>query len=508
MAQGGTRQAKSDLEGVETREVSGVRRPAIGETFLVIKSEDGMGEMNGTPVAAAASDGEGDSANTDAESPKLILTGAAKQTLQGLIDAVSKRLSDIKGIVDGAAVDDSAMEVPGELVVQFADVANMIAETVSPMITRDGPVGAEDVEKANANEQGQPADGQVAKGLSTWSQEYIDSLCDWCFAYVEPSSTKDNDWRTMPLSNRHFPIRDHAGRLYLPGVIDAMEQIANATPPFMSESKKRYLLLQLAMHRIDEVMIVVRREQNVPPETVAEFAAICKFLDSMQSAIGGAVPAVGQTAPAATDANAQGATTPVTQGMPEAVQKAVAAVKAVYIKKSDGDPSENEGGDGKPVPVAPEAMRKACGELRKTLDAFEKALGGEGGGEGEAVQKSADNDAIAQLTSRLGELEGTVKVQKSELDRAKQDLAGAKVTIAKFSRQTPPSNVTTTERVEPVAKSAGSTAPVSDFNDPKERTQIAKSAGSTTRVHDFNDITPPANSTEVGPINDFNARRS
>lgn len=505
MAHNGTRQQKSDLTELETREVSGVRRPAIGETFIVVKSEEEKPMDGQTPVAAAASDGEGAPGASDAapdSGATLALAGNTKETLLSLAQAAQERLSSIAAILTSAAVDDSVVGAPDEVVMRFADVANMIASTVSPFIMRDGAVGGEDLEKSS-----KPADGQeqVAKGLLNWPQEYIDSLSDWCFAYVETSSTHDNDWRTTPLSNRHFPIRDHAGRLSLPGVIDAMEQIAAATPPFLSESKKRHLLLSLASERLCEVMIVVRREVLVPPETAAELAAITEVLSSVQQLISGNKNQVGAQPPAPTEIQ-PAAPAPVNaevqQSLTTEVQKAVAAVKAIYVKKSEAPAGE----EPKPVQMSEDAMRKACETMKSAIAQMEGAMGGSSA---EQVAKSAGATGIDALVAKVEDLSKTVAVTKSELAQTKQDLAGARQKITKMERQTPPSNVLPDERVDRIAKGNPheSAAPpaISDFNalTPSARTAITKNADG--RIGDFNsNIATPAPATEVGPINDFN----
>lgn len=460
------------------------------------------------PVAAAASDGEGAPGASDVEpqSAKIVMASATKEALLAAAKAGQERLASVEAILNNVVVDDGVAGAPDEIVMTFADVANMIASTVSPFVMRDGAVGADELEKSKAQQDGQEA---VAKGVLTWSPEYIDSLSDWCFAYVEPSSSHDNDWRTIPLANRHFPIRDHAGRLSLPGVVDAIEQIAAVTPPFMSESKKRWLLLSLASERLYETMIVIRRESNVPPETAAELAAIAEQINSVTQLISGPKPmAEGQVAPAGD----QAVPSPdqVQQSYREITQKAVAAIKAIYVKKSDGDPSENEGDKPKDeLAKAAEGMRSACETMKSALAMMEGSLPG-GQASAEPVAKSMDgtSDATAQ---KLAELASQVKTLTVTVAKGQQEVAVARQRIAKMERQVPGSNVVPEERVEPIAKGNphDSVAPpaISDFNalSPDARETITKNAGAARRTPDLNTMPAPTRSGTVGPISDFNA---
>ncbi|RTL06439.1 hypothetical protein EKK58_05660 [Candidatus Dependentiae bacterium] len=492
---------------LETKEVSGVKRPAIGETFLIVKSEDHkMPEQ--VPVAAAASDGEGAPGASDVEpqSVKIVMASATKEALLAAAKAGQERLAAIEAILNNVAIDDGVAGAPDEIVITFADVANMIASTVSPFVMRDGAVGAEELEKSKSQQEGQDA---VAKGMLAWSPEYIDSLPDWCFAYVETSSSHDNDWRTIPLSNRHFPIRDHAGRLSLPGVVDAIEQIAAVTPPFMSESKKRWLLLSLASERLYETMIVVRREANVPPETAAELAAIAEQINSVTQLIAGPKPlAEGQAAPVAD----QAAPSPdqVQQSFREITQKAVAAVKAIYVKKSDGDVTENEGETPKDdLAKAADGIRAACETMKSALAMMEGSLPG-GQASAEPVAKSV-NGASDATAKQIADLTEQVKSLTVTVAKGQQDLGAARQRIAKMERQAPISNVVPEERVDTIAKGNPheSAAPpaISDFNalSADARATITKNAGGSQRAADLNTLPAPARSGAVGPIADFNA---
>lgn len=49
-------------------------------------------------------------------------------------------------------------------------------------------------------------------GKAAWTTEYINSLPDSSFAYIEPGGTKDAEGKTVPRSKRHFPIKDASGK--------------------------------------------------------------------------------------------------------------------------------------------------------------------------------------------------------------------------------------------------------------------------------------------------------
>lgn len=547
MAHGGTdspaRKAKAVLTEVDTREVSTVDRPAIGERFLIVKSEAGMaGKVKaGAPVrkdeveAAApkvVASGEpqppealGAAATAkDDDEVSMALPAAAKGAIVAGLTAAQGRIAALLASASGStdAAEEGA-EVPGEFLVSVLDVASGLARLVEPYAGSAGMV--DDLEKGADGKPIAPvakADGAPA-ARCTWTPEYIDSLCDWDFLDVTPSMDRDTEYRTQPLSNRHFPIRDHAGRLCLAAVLDAIDALATPTPalaPWLTDSKRVELLLRLACMRLDEVAIAIRRD-GMAPESAAELNGIAELLE-MVSGTGGAAaegeaataaaPAPGATAEADKAANAAtsgeqpigpaGATNaPATAtppaDLPQLAQKAAAIFRAVA--KSGGAPMLAE--HHVAIKAAHAAMAKALsaateagGHLEKCLKAvdpyFEGKLGdanpqaefgtppnaGAANPTG-AAAKPADTmaqPADAGVTKALADAK--VALAKSEADRK-----ALLVRVAKAERAVQPSRLGGHSETEPVAKNgAGTTPPLAmDLNEVFKAEEVAKSATST-----------------------------
>lgn len=68
-----------------------------------------------------------------------------------------------------------------------------------------------------------------------WSTEYIDSLPDSSFAYIEPGGTK-KDGITHPLTLRHLPYKDADGKIDLPHLRNALARLPQSA---LSEDAKK-----------------------------------------------------------------------------------------------------------------------------------------------------------------------------------------------------------------------------------------------------------------------------
>lgn len=277
---------------MDTKVVSLVDRPAIGAPFVVVKSEDGMPEKTQkdaaaqTDAALAAAAEPGPVSQPPASMPAaemaLAMPAEAKAGMLAGLGAAQERIGQLIAMVQGATEAPDA-EMPVEPLTAVTDVAISLAGMVEPFVGKGF---------GGSTAQPTAADGTVAKADAAWSQEYIDSLPDCSFLYVEPSAEHDNEWRTMPLTNRHFPIRDHAYRLSLPATIEAMAQVSATAAPWLSEQKKRTLLVRVAIKRLDEVSISLERDNPVPPETLAEVAAIADMIVTLGQSAAPAMPAV------------------------------------------------------------------------------------------------------------------------------------------------------------------------------------------------------------------------
>ena len=550
MAQSGTaRKAKATLHDVDTREVSTVDRPAIGETFLVIKSEGGVAVKKTTAAAPVKKDeidaaakpkvvasGEPDApaaieaAAKDGEEVAMALPPDAKSAFVAGLTAAVDRVTDLLALATGAsdsiAVDgEEAPGVPGDYLVKVLDVASALAKVVEPYAASVGMV--DDTEKgADGKEIPRiaKADGSLT-ARCTWSEEYVNSLSDWCFLDVTPSMDRDTDYRTTPLSNRHFPTRDHDGRMCLAAVLDAIDALATPSPalaPWLTESKRLELLLRLACERLHEVKVAIRRD-GMSPESSAELTGIAEMLVAVSASGAPAAPAVDATAaapaaappvPAPAEAGKAadgsqpigptGATNePATQAPPKDVPLLKAAEVLRRLAKSGAPPMSAEHHETlKAVHVAMAkalaAHTEAAGHLEKCLKAvdpyFEGKLGdanpqaefgkppvaGAAGTAGQAKPADAvSQPAEAQFQKAVAENAAL----KKALDTTRADLVVTKSRLAKAERRPVASNSgghseTTTA---PVAKSS-TTAPLStDLNEVIKAEELRKSQSSAQR---------------------------
>lgn len=411
---------------MDTKVVSLVDRPANGEPFVVVKSEDGG--MTKTKKDAVAQADAALAAETDAPASQpgaamaLIMPAAAKAAMLMGLMAAQERIGDLVEMVQGATEAEGA-EVPADPITGAIDVAMSLSKMVEPYVG------------APVTEAPAPTGDGVAKADgSGWTQEYIDSLPDCAFLYVEPSAQHDNDWRTLPLSNRHFPFRDHSYRLSLPAAMKATADIGAATEPWLSAQKKTKLLLRLAGERLDEAGISLVRDVPAPPETLAEIAAVADLIVSLGQSAGAAQPAapapVQASAPAAAPDMAgvakragehlaavlkmSGQETPMTMDKGAALCKAVSDCASTLSKAvaDYGTPVAEEKGAPPPPPAA--APHPATPET-PTAPAQKSAPAEPAAPEiPTAVQKALDDlgAKVATLTAEKAEL--AQRVAKAE----------------------------------------------------------------------------------------------
>lgn len=85
-------------------------------------------------------------------------------------------------------------------------------------------------------ESSEPADADDGKALKAeWSTAYVNQLPDSAFLYVTPGGTKDSDGKTVPRSNRYFPVRDANGNVDQAHVRNALARIPQSN---LSQSVK------------------------------------------------------------------------------------------------------------------------------------------------------------------------------------------------------------------------------------------------------------------------------
>ena len=549
------RKAQASLHGLDVREVSTVDRPAIGEPFLLLKNEGGVAAAKKTTGAAAPV--KKDELADAAPKPKVVPSGEpqpadaleaaapavkdgeetggevsmalpadAKTALITGLAAASDRIADLLALATGAsdaiAVDgEEVPEVPGDYLVKVLDVAGGLAKLVEPYAGSAGMV--DDTEKDADGKPVAPvakADG-APSARCTWTEEYINSLSDWCFLDVTPSMDRDTEYRTTPLSNRHFPVRDHDGRMCLAAVLDAIDALSQPSPalaPWLDDSKRLMLLLHLACERLHEVKVALRRD-GPSPESTAELGAIAEMLTLVGSS--------GAPAAAAPGADAAPAAAPAAPGAPGAPE----------AKAADGSqPIGPTGATNEPATQAPPKdvplLQKAAALLRRVAKngaapmlaehhaalkaahaAVAKAMGGmvEAGGHLEKCLKAVDpyfegklGDANPQAEFGTPPAAGApnpsgavsrpadtmaqpadVGVAKAltdvrvQLAKAQADNAALKQRLAKAERAVPASRLNGSEpEVKPVAKGAARATPLSmDLNEEIKAEELAKAAG-------------------------------
>ena len=76
-------------------------------------------------------------------------------------------------------------------------------------------------------------DEDVAETVSKikWSTKYINDLPDSAFLHIESGGKKDSEGKTVPRALRHFPVRDHNGKLDAPHLRNALSRIPQSKLP-------------------------------------------------------------------------------------------------------------------------------------------------------------------------------------------------------------------------------------------------------------------------------------
>lgn len=66
---------------------------------------------------------------------------------------------------------------------------------------------------------------------AVWATAVVNDLPDSAFLFIQDGGTKDQDGKTTPRSNRHFPVRDADGKVDLPHLRNALARIPQSTAP-------------------------------------------------------------------------------------------------------------------------------------------------------------------------------------------------------------------------------------------------------------------------------------
>jgi len=82
--------------------------------------------------------------------------------------------------------------------------------------------------------------------LAKWTTKYINDLPDSAFIYIAPGGKKDKEGKTVPRSLRHFPYKDHTGKIDRAHVQNALARINQAKIPASAKLKALRKLLRIA----------------------------------------------------------------------------------------------------------------------------------------------------------------------------------------------------------------------------------------------------------------------
>lgn len=533
-----TKKAQARLENIEPREVSPVDRPANGEPFLIVKSEGGVAseehmpgkteaKKSGGPPPVSAQMAQGEPppppmaeeqkapppaappapAQEGTDEVAMVLPKGAKEGLTLALKGAQGRIGQLVMMLEKATEADDA-EMPGEPIVMIADVAGALAMAVEPYVAKQAGAGMTPPPPPGTG------DAEVGKAeFVPWTQEYIDSLSNWCFLYTEPSTERDTDYRTLPLSSRKFPVRDHAGRLCLPMVLQAIEQISAGTSPFLSPQKKRRILIDLAKDRLYEISIAAERDEPMQPETAAELLAIAEMIGGLAGMTAAppalapaATPAVDAPPPAMGEAAVDQAAPPPAPAEAQmtafgkacadrirevaAIGKSVvsksgvaklgevaAALKAVLAKVDEMAAETGEGAEAEKA-FPPKTEAGADAEAEKAFPPKKE--------EGAATETAKSATPAVDVAKALADKDAALAAAQAELARARvdltkaqQDLSAKSVQLAKAAadlRKVPSSNVAREERAD-VGKAATAYVPASrDLNEDFDREKQASRA--------------------------------
>ncbi len=92
---------------------------------------------------------------------------------------------------------------------------------------------------AGALREATPVIEELAK--AQWSRAFINDLRDDAFLYIEPGGEKDEDGKTVPRSNRHFPFRDRNGDVDVPHLRNAIARIPQSNAAGLTADAKQKL---------------------------------------------------------------------------------------------------------------------------------------------------------------------------------------------------------------------------------------------------------------------------
>lgn len=172
-------------------------------------------------------------------------------------------------------------------------------------------------------------DNAVTKGV--WSEDYVDSLPDGSFLWVQEGGEKDDDWRTVPRALRHWPVRDDDWQIDMERLRAALPEVLAAPEQILPSMQKPAVLLNAARMMMREIEIEAPKAGMTP-----EVTGMIGDLVAVLQATAAIPPVVAVDDPAAT------AAPPPAPAEPPAAEPAPAAPAATEAAKDAGasEPTE------------------------------------------------------------------------------------------------------------------------------------------------------------------------
>ncbi len=138
----------------------------------------------------------------------------------------------------------------------------VLARELLPIGERLAPaIGAAVPAVASALIEAMPALEELAK--AQWSRAFINELPDDAFLYIEPGGKKDEDGKTVPRSNRHFPFQDRNGDVDVPHLRNAIARIPQSTAVGLTADGKEKLQ-ERARRLLEEAQAAIEKARQIP----------------------------------------------------------------------------------------------------------------------------------------------------------------------------------------------------------------------------------------------------
>lgn len=136
-----------------------------------------------------------------------------------------------------------------DLLVEEVSAVDLAANqrTIVVMKNQEGPMLGESIHEEAASAPSWTVDvakedepeAQEAQEAAVWTTAYINTLPDSAFLYIAPGGTMDAEDKTVPRSLRYFPVRDDAGNLDHPHLMNALARIPQADIPQEAKDKAK-----------------------------------------------------------------------------------------------------------------------------------------------------------------------------------------------------------------------------------------------------------------------------